>query len=73
MEDKLKTKILDYLHEKYDKSIDEESLIVDFCDDSISRIEILFEIEQLIDKKLKEEDILSIEKVADLIEIATKN
>lgn len=69
---KMKEKVLDFLRNKFNQPIDENSFLAEFSEDSMSRVEILFELEQLIGKKLNEEDILNIETVQDLINVVSK-
>jgi len=53
-------------------SITIETKLSDITEDSIGRIELLFEVENILDKKIPEEDILSMETVADLIRVVNK-
>lgn len=69
---KMKEKVLDFLRNKFNQPIDENSFLAEFSEDSMSRVEILFELERLIGKKLNEEDILNIETVQDLINVVSK-
>jgi len=68
----MKEKVLDFLRNKFNQPIDENSFLAEFSEDSMSRVEILFELERLIGKKLNEEDILNIETVQDLINVVSK-
>lgn len=68
----MKEKIINFLSEKFEKTVSEKTELVDLCEDSISRVETLFDIEMLIDKKIPEEDIFTIENVGDLIKVANK-
>lgn len=63
--------ILELIEKKFNKKIDPNSPISEFCQDSISRVELLFEIEQKINKKLSEDEIFEIETVQDLLNIIT--
>lgn len=64
MEDQLKKIIIDKFNLR---EIDENLLLSDLVSDSLSRIEMLFELEKIANKKLSEDDIFSIETVGDLI------
>ena len=68
----MKEKIINFLSEKFEKTVSEKTELVELCEDSISRVETLFDIEMLIDKKIPEEDIFTIENVGDLIKVANK-
>lgn len=68
----MKEKIINFLSEKFEKTISEKTELVELCEDSISRVETLFDIEMLLDKKIPEEDIFTIENVGDLIKVANK-
>lgn len=68
----MKEKIINFLSEKFEKKVSEKTELVELCEDSISRVETLFDIEMLIDKKIPEEDIFTIENVGDLIKVANK-
>lgn len=52
--------------------ITNETKLSDITEDSIGRIELLFEVEQTLNKKIPEEDILSMETVADLLHVVDK-
>jgi len=47
-------------------------LLSGISNDSISRVEFLFEIEQLIGKKIPEDDIFDVETVGDLLRLVNK-
>lgn len=64
MEDQLKKIIIDKFNLR---EIDKNLLLSDLVSDSLSRIEMLFELEKIANKKLSEDDIFSIETVGDLI------
>jgi len=68
MEDLVKKIISD----KFKLDVVDSTLISDFVEDSFSKVEMLFEIEQSFGVRLGEEDILSIDTVGDLIQ-ALKN
>jgi acyl carrier protein len=53
-------------------SITTETKLSDITEDSMGRIELLFELEQHLDKKIPEEDILSMETIADLLHVVNK-
>ena len=53
-------------------SITIETKLSDITEDSIGRIELLFEVENFLDKKIPEEDVLSMETVADLVHVVNK-
>jgi|688.fasta_scaffold746888_2 acyl carrier protein len=53
-------------------SITIETKLSDITEDSIGRIELLFEVEQLLNRKIPEEDVLSMETVADLLHVINK-
>lgn len=65
--------ILELIEKKFNKKIDLNSPIAEFCQDSISRVELLFEIEQKINKRFSEDEIFEIETVQDLINVIKKN
>lgn len=54
------------------ETITNEILLSDISKDSISRVEFLFEIEQLIGKRIPEKDIFEIETVGDLLHVVNK-
>jgi acyl carrier protein len=68
----MKDLILNFLSQKFNKQVTEDSELVDLCQDSISTVETLFDIEKLAEVKIPEDDIFSIEKVQDLINIINK-
>jgi len=68
----MKDLILNFLSQKFNKQVTEDSELVDLCQDSIATVEILFDIEKLAEVKIPEDDIFSIEKVQDLINIINK-
>jgi acyl carrier protein len=53
-------------------SITIETKLSDITEDSIGRIELLFEVEHLLNRKIPEEDVLSMETVADLLHVINK-
>ena len=72
MED-IESKIKQIIFDKFKLEVLNSTNISDFVEDSISKVEMLFEIEQLFDTKFDEEDLLSIETVGDLIQLAEKS
>ena len=68
----MKDLILNFLSQKFNKQVTEDAELIDLCQDSISTVETLFDIEQLAEVKIPEDDIFSIEKVQDLINIINK-
>jgi acyl carrier protein len=54
------------------ESVTSDILLSDISNDSISRVEFLFEIEQLIGKKIPEDDIFDVETVGDLLRLVNK-
>jgi acyl carrier protein len=72
MED-IESKIKQIIFDKFKLEVLNSTNISDFVEDSISKVEMLFEIEQLFETKFDEEDLLSIETVGDLIKVAKKS
>lgn len=68
----MKDLILNFLSQKFNKQVTEDAELVDLCQDSIATVETLFDIEKLAEVKIPEDDIFSIEKVQDLINIINK-
>lgn len=71
------------IHEKVKKSISEKcniplesintgTLLADIAEDSISRVELLFEIEQMLGCTISEDEVFEIETVGDLLHIINK-
>lgn len=71
MHEKIKKLIADKLLVDV-KNITNETKLSEITEDSIDRIDLLFEIEQLIDKKIPEEDILNMETVGDILHSVNK-
>ena len=57
------------IFDKFKLEVLDDTLISDIVEDSFSKVEMLFEIEQAVEVKLDEEDILSIDTVGDLIQV----
>lgn len=72
MED-VESKIKQIIFDKFKLNVLNSTNISDFVEDSISKVEMLFEVEQLFATKFDEEDLLSIETVGDLILVAKKS
>lgn len=68
----MKNEIIKLLSDKFKKPVTEKTELVELCEDSISRVETLFDIEQLTQVKISEDDIFSIENVQDVINIINK-
>lgn len=68
----MKDQILNFLSDKFNRQVNEKTELVELCEDSISRVETLFDLEELISKKIPEEYIFEIESVGDLIEVVNK-
>jgi acyl carrier protein len=69
MEDTIKRIIFD----KFKLEVDKNTPISQFVEDSISRVEMLFEIEQALNIRLSEEDILSVVNCGDLFKAANNS
>lgn len=72
MED-IESFIKETIHHKFKIDVLNSTLISEFVEDSFAKIEMLFEIEQSLGIKFDEEDLLSIETVADLIALVKKS
>jgi acyl carrier protein len=64
--------IKDVINKKYKINIKNDTHLSEIFEDSFARIEMLFEIEQEIKKKIPEEDVLNIETFGDLIHSINK-
>ena len=69
MEDTIKKIIFD----KFKLEVDKNTPISQFVEDSMSRVEMLFEIEQALNVRFCEEDVLSIVNCGDLFEAANNS
>lgn len=61
--------ILDFLKKKFGNEVVLETNIYELVQDSISRVELLFEIEQISGIKVSGDDILDAETVGDVIKL----
>jgi acyl carrier protein len=68
----MKEEIFNFLSKKFNKPVEEKTEFVELCEDSISRVETLFEVEQMVGKKLSENDVLDMETVGDLLKAIEK-
>lgn len=68
----MKDKINQIIRQKFNIEPNSESALLDFCEDSISRVELLFEIEEAIGKRIPEDDIFEIENLQDLYDVVAK-
>lgn len=68
--DDIESLIKKIIFDKFKLNVLNSTNISDFVEDSISKVEMLFEVEQLFATKFDEEDLLSIETVGDLILVA---
>lgn len=60
------------IHDKFKLNVLNSTLISSFVEDSMAKIEMLFEVEQALKIKIDEEELLSIESVDDIIRAAKK-
>lgn len=72
MED-VESLIKQIIFDKFKLDVLNSTLISDIVSDSFAKIEMLFEIEQILGVRFEEEDLFSIETVADLIALAKKS
>jgi acyl carrier protein len=68
----MKEEIFNFLSKKFNKTVEEKTEFVELCEDSISRVETLFEVEQMVGRKLSENDVLNMETVGDLLKAIEK-
>jgi len=61
------------IFDKFKLEVSENTNVAEFVEDSMAKIEMLFEIEQALGRKFDEEDLLSIETVGDIFRIAKKS
>jgi acyl carrier protein len=65
-------KINQIIKNKFNVEPNPNMSMLDFCEDSISRVELLFDIEEAIGKRIPENDIFEIENLQDLYNIVGK-
>jgi acyl carrier protein len=58
--------VFEYVFNKFKLEVVLSTLLSDFVEDSMDRVEMLFEIEELFGVRLGEEDVLGVETVGDL-------
>jgi acyl carrier protein len=69
----MKEKIKNIILEKFNlENINEDTNLSELAEDSFGKVELLFEVEEVIGKKLNEEEILQIETLSDLFEVVEK-
>lgn len=62
--------IIKAVSEKFSIKADKNTSITELCQDSFGKIEMLMELEQKLNCRLSDEDVLSIETIGDLIDAA---
>lgn len=68
----MKEIIFELIQQKFGKSVSLDTHIREFCEDSISMVEFLFDVEHKLNKTIYESDIFEIETVRDLITFLSK-
>lgn len=69
----MREKIKSIISEKFNlENVNENTNLSELAEDSFGKVELLFEIEEIIGKKLNEEEILRVETLSDLFEIVEK-
>lgn len=71
--DDIDLKIKQVIFDKFKFNPLNSTLFSELVEDSIAKIEMLFEIEQFLGVRFNEEDLLSAETVGDLIDLAKKS
>jgi acyl carrier protein len=64
IEEKIKKVILEQLG----IAVTRETLLSDIAEDSLSKVDLLFQIEQELDKNIPQDEVLDLETVGDLVE-----
>ena len=64
IEEKIKKVILEQLG----IAVTKETLLSDIAEDSLSKVDLLFQIEQVLDKNIPQDEVLDLETVGDLVE-----
>jgi acyl carrier protein len=64
IEEKIKKVILEQLG----IAVTKETLLSDIAEDSLSKVDLLFQIEQELDKNIPQDEVLDLETVGDLVE-----
>ena len=59
--------IKEVINRKYKGNLQNDTHLSEICEDSFSRVELLFDIEQQLNKKIPENEILNIETFGDLV------
>lgn len=68
MEEKIKKIVLD----KYGVDVNSQTLIAELVEDSLSKIEFLFELEKELNISIPQDDLLDIETFGELIKVLEK-
>lgn len=69
----MREKIKSIISEKFNlENVNENTNLSELTEDSFGKVELLFEIEEIIGKKLNEEEILRVETLSDLFEVLEK-
>lgn len=71
--DDIKSTIKTIIYDKFKLEVVDDTPVFDFVQDSIEVMEFFFEVEQALDIRFNEEDLLSIKTVKDIFEIAKKS
>ena len=58
--------VFGYIFDKFKLEVLESTLLSDFVEDSMDRVEMLFELEEMFGVSLSEDDVLGLEKVGDI-------
>lgn len=64
--------LIKIINEKFNIKCDNETSLLSLAEDSFGKVELLMEIEEKLNVKIPEEDILSVETVGDLIGVIEK-
>jgi acyl carrier protein len=64
IEEKIKKVILEQLG----IAVTKETLLSDIAEDSLSKVDLLFQIEQELDKNIPQDEVLDLETIGDLVE-----
>lgn len=65
----MKEKLKDFFLKNYGVDCNENTSIAEIAEDSLARMELLFELEQSLDISISHEEVLNIETINDLIKI----
>lgn len=58
--------VFEYIFNKFKLEVVSSTLLLDFVQDSMDRVEMLFELEEMFGVRLSEEDVLGLEMVGDI-------